>query len=493
MDGCFACMPWRSVPTSKTIGNTDCNDDHDFLMKRVAGRQMQRKLLRGQSSKLDEDTPEEIERITNLGLHALKLHCPGARVAVIGAGMYGCHIALMFAQHGFKVDLYDKADCLFAGASGHCAFRIHRGYHYPRSHKTRQMCSLDHDLFVRKYKHLVCTNENDKAKAVLISGDGKSMIDYGTMRTIMTGVSLPMEELGATELSALGFNCVEGGFINKEEPILYVDYPREWFRQELQKAGVAFHLGEEAGKIDGIEASGSMKEVNMKGKTFDYVVNCTYNQCFTYTPEDHKFVFEICLSPVVAMKEGVTPTSFGVFDGPFPSLEPYLFKGAYPERFAKYEGRRLFQIWHIALTAVRRFDTAAEAQAAMKKGVLTQKEADDHIASMLVDVRKFYPNFDKEYEVVGHNLALKTKATDANAHRPLVVLQLDRVHPRLFTIISAKLSSIIHASRDLLMAMLETIIPDAAGHILERVEAVHGFHRQSTEPQFVDPHAFHME
>ena len=58
-----------------------------------------------------------------------------AKVAVAGAGIYGTNIAIRLAEHGHDVRLFDPLGILRA-ASAINQFRIHSGYHYPRSPET---------------------------------------------------------------------------------------------------------------------------------------------------------------------------------------------------------------------------------------------------------------------------------------------------------------------------------------------------------------------
>jgi len=60
-----------------------------------------------------------------------------AKIAVCGAGIYGATIAIRLAERGHRVELFDPLGILRA-ASAINQFRIHSGYHYPRSPETIQ-------------------------------------------------------------------------------------------------------------------------------------------------------------------------------------------------------------------------------------------------------------------------------------------------------------------------------------------------------------------
>ena len=57
-------------------------------------------------------------------------------VAIIGAGWYGCHIGLYLKQQGHDIKIFEKNSDIFLGSSGSNQFRLHTGYHYPRSSET---------------------------------------------------------------------------------------------------------------------------------------------------------------------------------------------------------------------------------------------------------------------------------------------------------------------------------------------------------------------
>jgi glycine/D-amino acid oxidase-like deaminating enzyme len=59
----------------------------------------------------------------------------GAEIAVVGAGIYGATAAIRLAERGHEVSLFDPRGVLRA-ASAINQYRVHAGYHYPRSPET---------------------------------------------------------------------------------------------------------------------------------------------------------------------------------------------------------------------------------------------------------------------------------------------------------------------------------------------------------------------
>tara|TARA_B100000965_G_C19590510_1_gene757757 strand:- start:344 stop:1399 length:1056 start_codon:yes stop_codon:yes gene_type:complete len=57
------------------------------------------------------------------------------KIAVIGSGFFGS-LTAFFLSKKYKIDLYEKQNKLFQGASKYNQMRYHLGFHYPRSEKT---------------------------------------------------------------------------------------------------------------------------------------------------------------------------------------------------------------------------------------------------------------------------------------------------------------------------------------------------------------------
>ncbi len=72
------------------------------------------------------------------------------KIAVAGAGIYGSTIAIHLARRGAEVHLYDPLGVMKA-ASVINQFRIHKGFHYPRSAETIREILESRESFIEEY------------------------------------------------------------------------------------------------------------------------------------------------------------------------------------------------------------------------------------------------------------------------------------------------------------------------------------------------------
>ena len=74
-----------------------------------------------------------------------------SRVAIIGAGWYGCHLGSSLKALGFDVRVFEQHHRPLHEASGNNQFRLHLGFHYPRHHGTRVQSRDGFARFMERY------------------------------------------------------------------------------------------------------------------------------------------------------------------------------------------------------------------------------------------------------------------------------------------------------------------------------------------------------
>lgn len=75
-------------------------------------------------------------------------------IIIIGSGWYGLYSALLL-QNDYNVIVLEKNNDMFDNSSYYNKNRLHLGYHYPRSFKTRQICIEGYKKFILKFREIV--------------------------------------------------------------------------------------------------------------------------------------------------------------------------------------------------------------------------------------------------------------------------------------------------------------------------------------------------
>ncbi len=137
------------------------------------------------------------------------------KIRIIGAGFYGCHIAVSLIDDGHDVQIHEIKDKIFGGASGSIPARIHQGFHYPRSKQTRLACQKHITEFMavyRQFTHPVPTN-------IYAIAANHSMVDY------LQYVDTLKDEVEFEEVNPekYGLRNVEGALLTRERHIITDD------------------------------------------------------------------------------------------------------------------------------------------------------------------------------------------------------------------------------------------------------------------------------
>ncbi len=233
------------------------------------------------------------------------------KIAVVGAGVFGCMAAIKLAEAGHRVFLFDKEKSILSCASAINQYRVHRGYHYPRSKETVEYVKESSLLFEDEFSAAICREGFDRFYAIPHEGSLISPTDY--LRFLHTNNltyqvvdNIPL--LKADKI-ALIVKVEEHGFDYRE---LYLS-----ISDRLSRSGVLLRTNH----------TFLMSDIGI----YDVVVNATYSSINNLLEEEHKieYQYEICEKPVVKLPEPFIGSSVVVIDGEFCCIDPVGFNKNY--------------------------------------------------------------------------------------------------------------------------------------------------------------------
>ena len=171
------------------------------------------------------------------------------KIAIIGAGWLGCHLALKLRQN-HQIKLYES-ESVFSQTSYRNQNRLHLGFHYARNSYTREMCRDTFNRFLDDYSFLTSEIENN----VYAVPTQHSLIDFNTYIKIFDDYDY--------EIINLKMDNIEGAIRVGER---YIDpfKAKRFFESELQ----------DVLKYAKIEES----DFGFLSSEFNLVINCTNNQ-----------------------------------------------------------------------------------------------------------------------------------------------------------------------------------------------------------------------
>ena len=277
------------------------------------------------------------------------------KIAVIGGGWYGCHVALKLAQAGHEVTLFEKNSKILSEISGNFGIRLHQGPHYPRSLITREACREGAVKFEAEYPELI------NKHAYSIYALGKLDADNKPPKVTAEAFKKVCEESQhCREVPLDDYQNVYCAMDVEEPSIVLGERLRKIFEQRLKAAGVTVKCNAE---VTGIERSGEKFNicVNQETYSFDQVINTT-GYCSLLPPTvpvlpcNMEIVYQNCLAFVYYLKEPAQTFSKIFMDGFFPCVMPY------DDRKQKEEFIRKYILTHGKYTILGSYKTFEEAQ-----------------------------------------------------------------------------------------------------------------------------------
>ena len=239
------------------------------------------------------------------------------KVAIIGAGIFGCSIALELDKEGYEVVLYEKETDIMLKATRNNHNRIHYGYHYPRSLETAKQ-SLDGLLsFLANYSESILfgfKNYYSIAKDNSLSS-AYQFKEFCKEAGISYKIEFPDQELMNSDMIGESYLV--------EEPIYDWTKLQSIVKSKLVKSNIKLRLNSDFTKST---------------ESFDFVINCAYSNinelCRHMLVGEQSFHMQDVIIPI--FKSNIDRIGLTVMDGPFCSVMP---KGFEQNKFLLYHAK----------------------------------------------------------------------------------------------------------------------------------------------------------
>ena len=220
------------------------------------------------------------------------------KVAIAGAGIYGATTAIRLAEQGHEVHLFDPLGVLNA-ASGINQFRIHSGYHYPRSPETIRETMGARAEFLQTFAPAIVRNSRHYY-AIPLEG---SQTPPEMFERVMAEYKF---FLRPCRPEWMNFDFIDKCY-EVEEQIYDPEILRELLERQIQSLGINFHKQ---------EFTPAMRP------EYDFLVWATYG----LGPSRGLFKsvkYQVAEKILIQLPAELRGISLVVVDGPFTAFDPY--------------------------------------------------------------------------------------------------------------------------------------------------------------------------
>ncbi|SVC53233.1 uncharacterized protein METZ01_LOCUS306087 [marine metagenome] len=228
------------------------------------------------------------------------------KIAVVGGGIFGTSVGWLLAKNGYNVDLFEKESDIFRAASGINQYRLHRGYHYPRSIETILTCLNGEQEFKSVYPDSILDGGIEHYYCVANKG---SFVTPEQCMKVWDNCNLGYEISTPNIIN----NSVLGKSFRVKECLFDPEKLKELVWERLKKYRVNVVLNK---KVNYDELSG-----------YDLVVIATYSNNNSFLDEfplsKRTYQFEICEKLVLKLPEEFNNMSVVIIDGPFMCIDPF--------------------------------------------------------------------------------------------------------------------------------------------------------------------------
>jgi len=322
------------------------------------------------------------------------------KILILGAGWYGCHLALYLKEKGHKIKIYEKSNKIFNGSSGKNQFRLHQGYHYPRSLKTIEEIKKNFIKFKKRYKEFITYPKTN----IYCIASNCSLIDFGTYINILKSNKLKFKKKRFDFLKNIE------GSIEINEGVIQNSKIIEFFKKKIGKD---------------ITFKKEIKDIDKISDEFDFIIDCSNNTRHNYFKKEIRYVLTISFVYKMKSKKMAFPVT--IMDGKLPSIFPYADKKDY------------FTLTHSKHTHVKWFNNFEDLNL-FKKNIKKNEINHKRLLSEK-SIKFYYSNFDDAFSYKGHFFSYKVLPNIKSDQRPTFYM----INKNILSLFSGKIANIFSA------------------------------------------------
>jgi len=231
---------------------------------------------------------------------------------VLGAGLYGCKVALELRALGVNVVIIDP-NPIMSQATTVNQNRIHQGYHYPRSAETARTASKNYMRFLIDHAQAVTGNARHLYCLAVGSKVGPEKYEQ-----VLTEVDAPFKRVETPAYFTPGM--IEQAYETHEKSF-HIGRLRGLLNYQLKMARI--DVVRATGSIYGVTSSHVLVAIPNALIAANYVFNCTYAALDTIVPIRTKLVKEHVEVPLFRIPSELGAEDLTIMDGPYFSIMDY--------------------------------------------------------------------------------------------------------------------------------------------------------------------------
>ena len=340
------------------------------------------------------------------------------KIAIIGSGFYGCSLAITLSKKN-KVDLYEKEQNIFNGASSCNQFRYHSGYHYPRSQKTVNEINKSKKDFVSFFSNGVFKKTRN-----FYAIANKSKVNFKKYSKFLKKNKLYFKQVNILD----DVSTIEKAIIVKEK-ILDFFKTKKKLLNKIKKNKVNLYLNKE------------FKRSYLKN--YDKVLIATYsNNNFVLSnlgiKKLKKNKYQLVEKIVIQLPEKYKRKSYVVIDGNFVCVDPFLG--------TKYHLLSDVKLSKIETLISKYPNFNSQKKKYLNKGVIKNKKI-SRFRDFIQNSSKYLP-FLKKAKYIGSMFVVRAiKINKENTDER--VTSVNYHNKRIISVLSGKWNNCIYLARNL--------------------------------------------